>query len=102
MSIGPTTTPTCADAPRFRQEVRINDDDMVARIREVYELEDMEAFAKAQYEMASEDLVNEYPQSGERFRGRDNIMAMNQSYSGSTGTKPKAKPDGSSSRAKPG
>jgi hypothetical protein len=69
----------------------MNDDEMAARIREVYELDDMEAFAKAQYEMASEDLVNEFPQSGERFRGRDNIMAMNQSYAGSTGTKPTSK-----------
>jgi hypothetical protein len=68
----------------------MNQDEMVARIRETYEIDDMEAFSKAQYEMASEDLVNEFPQSGERFRGRDKIMAMNQSYSGSTGTKPTA------------
>jgi hypothetical protein len=69
----------------------MNPDEMAARIREAYEIDDMAAFAKAQYEMSSEDLVNEFPQSGERFRGRDNIMAMNESYSGSTGTKPKAK-----------
>jgi hypothetical protein len=73
------------------EEASVNDDEMAARIREVYELDDMEAFAKAQYEMSAEDLVNEFPQSGERFRGRDNIAAMNTSYSGSTGTKPKSK-----------
>jgi hypothetical protein len=83
--------PESADAPRFRQEARMNPDEMVARIREVYEIDDMEAFSNAQYEMASEDLVNEFPQSGERFRGRDNIKAMNQSYSASTGTKPTTK-----------
>ena len=37
---------------------------------------DMETFAKAQYEMSAEDVVNEFPQSGERFRGRDAIAAM--------------------------
>jgi hypothetical protein len=73
-----------------RQEDPVNDDEMAARIRELYEAGDMAAFGKAQYEMAAEDMVNEYPQSGERFRGRDNIAAMNQSYSGSSGTAPKA------------
>jgi hypothetical protein len=68
----------------------VNDDEMVARIRGVYEGDDPAAYAKAQYEMAAEDVINEYPQSGERFRGRDNIAAMNQGYSGSTGTTPKA------------
>jgi hypothetical protein len=71
------------------QEARVNDDEMVARIREVYEFGDMDAFAKAQYEMSAEDVINEFPQSGERFKGRDNIAAMNQSYSGKTGTTPK-------------
>jgi hypothetical protein len=79
--VGPTTT--------VRQEDRVNDDEMVARIREVYEFGDMAAFAKAQYEMSAEDVINEFPQSGERFQGRDNIAAMNQSYSGNTGTAPK-------------
>jgi hypothetical protein len=79
--MGPTTT--------VRQEDRVNDDEMVARIREVYEFGDMAAFAKAQYEMSADDVVNELPQSGERFQGRDNIAAMNQSYSGNTGTAPK-------------
>jgi hypothetical protein len=68
----------------------MNDDDMAARIRKVFEDGDMVAAGKAQYEMAAEDIVNEFPQSGERFRGRDNIAAMNASYSGSTGTAPKA------------
>jgi hypothetical protein len=73
------------------EEAPVNDDEMVARIRAVYELDDMEAFAKAQYEMSADDLVNEFPQSGERFRGRDKIAAMNASYSGSTGTMPTSK-----------
>ena len=68
----------------------MNDDEKVARIREAYEFGNMEAFAKAQYEMSAKDVINEFPQSGERFTGRDNIAAMNQSYSGRTGTAPKA------------
>jgi hypothetical protein len=63
---------------------------MEKRIREVYELDDMEAFGAAQYEMSAEDLVYEFPQSGERFRGRDNIQAMNKSYPASTGTTPRS------------
>jgi hypothetical protein len=63
---------------------------MVERIRELAAFEDLEAYAKAQYEMSADDVVNEFPQSGERFRGRDNIAAMNRSYPGTTGTTPKA------------
>jgi len=68
----------------------MNDDEMVARIKSVFESGDMAEFGKSQHEMAAEDIVLEYPQSGERFRGRDKIATMNQSYQGSTGTTPKA------------
>ena len=69
----------------------MNDDEMAARIRDVFEMDDMVAAGKAQYEMSAVNIVNEFPQSGERFVGRDNIAAMNASYTGSTGTKPTAK-----------
>ena len=68
----------------------MNNDEMAARIRQLFDESDMEAYGKAQYEMAAEDMVSEYPQSGERFRGRDNIAKMNSSYVGSTGSTPKA------------
>jgi hypothetical protein len=68
----------------------VNDDEMAARIRRLFEANDLTAYANAQYEMAAEDVINEYPQSGERFRGRDKIAAMNSSYTGSTGSTPKA------------
>jgi hypothetical protein len=67
----------------------MNDDEMVARITALYGMGDMEAFGKALYEMAADDLVLEYPQSGERFRGRDRIAQMNTSYPASTGTAPR-------------
>ena len=68
----------------------MNDDEMAARIREVFEFDDVGAYAEAVYEMSADDVINEFPQSGERFRGRDKIAAMNRSYAGTTGTTPKA------------
>lgn len=68
----------------------MNDDEMVARIKAVFESGDMEALAKAQSEMAAEDMVQEWPQSGERIRGKDNIEAVNRNYEAGTGRSPKA------------
>ncbi len=69
----------------------MNDDEMVAQIKDVFETGDMEGFGRAIHEMAAEDMVYEYPQSGEVFRGRDTIAEMNSSYPTSSGTMPKAK-----------
>jgi hypothetical protein len=71
-------------------EVHMNDDEMVARIKETFETGDMATFGRTIHEMAAEDMVQEYPQSGEVFRGRDRIAEMNMSYPASTGTMPKA------------
>ena len=68
----------------------MNDDEMVARITAVFNAGDMEAFGKELAAITADDMVYEFPQSGEVFRGKDNIVAMNQGYSGSTGTAPKA------------
>jgi hypothetical protein len=68
----------------------MDDNQMVARIREVFASGDMQEYGKAMSEMAGEDLVLEWPQSGERIRGRDNIAKMNEGYQSNTGTTPKA------------
>jgi hypothetical protein len=68
----------------------VNDDEMVARITALYEEGDMEAFSRELAPLLGDDMVYEFPQSGERFVGKDKIMAMNQSYPASTGTAPKA------------
>jgi len=68
----------------------MDDNEMVARIREVFASGDMQEYGKAMSEMAGEDLVIEWPQSGERIRGRDNIAKMNEGYQSNTGTTPKA------------
>ena len=68
----------------------MNDDEMVQRIRSLYEAGDPAAFAQAAREMAAEDMVQEWPQSGERISGRDNIAAVNENYPAGSGTSPKA------------
>jgi hypothetical protein len=68
----------------------MDDDQMVARIRELFEFGDMQEYSKAMEEMASDDIVQEWPQSGERLRGKANIAKMNEGYSANTGTAPKA------------
>jgi SnoaL-like protein len=68
----------------------MNDDEMVARITALFKEGDMAAFGEELQALTADDMVQEYPQSGEVFRGRDNIAKMNSSYSGSTGTAPKA------------
>ena len=69
----------------------MNDDQMKQRLQEIFDANDMQAFGKAQQEMAADDAVVEYPQSGERFRGRERIAEMNSRYAASTGTAPSMK-----------
>ena len=62
---------------------------MKARIRAIYESGDLQELARSLKEMAAPDMVQEWPQSGERIRGRDNIAAVNDHYEAATGTAPK-------------
>lgn len=68
----------------------MNDDEMVARITELFAKGDMREFGEGLQGITAEDVVLEYPQSGERFRGRDTITKMNEGYGQSTGTAPTA------------
>jgi hypothetical protein len=68
----------------------MNDDEMVARITELFAKGDMRAFGEGLQGITADDVVLEYPQSGERFRGRDTIARMNEGYGQSTGTAPTA------------
>jgi hypothetical protein len=77
-------------ASRERGQQAVNNDEMEQRIRRAFG-NDMEEFARLQLEMAAEDMVQEWPQSGERIRGLDNIKAVGENYSASTGTSPKMK-----------
>lgn len=51
---------------------------------------DMEQLSRAQYELAADDFVEEWPQSGELIRGRENAMAINRNYpAGPGGAQPR-------------
>jgi hypothetical protein len=69
----------------------MNNDQMAERIRAAFKSGDLEKFAQEQREMAAEDMVQEWPQSGERIRGRKNIEAVNKNYPAGSGTTPKLK-----------
>jgi len=69
----------------------VNDDEMVARIKELFAKGDMREFGQELQGLTDENVVLEFPQSGERFVGRDKIKTMYDGYSETTGTAPKAK-----------
>ena len=62
---------------------------MEGKLRELYSSGDMQELARSIPEISSEDLVQEWPQSGERIRGLANVMAVNEHYEGATGATPK-------------
>ena len=64
-------------------------DTMDGNLRELYSSGDAQELTRRIPDLASEDLVQEWPQSGERIRGRANVMAVNEHYEGATGASPK-------------
>ncbi|MGZ8474629.1 MAG: nuclear transport factor 2 family protein [Candidatus Limnocylindria bacterium] len=67
----------------------MDNDALERKLRDLYSSGDIEGLARAASELAAPDMVQEWPQSGERIRGLDNIAAINQGYEGATGTAPK-------------
>jgi hypothetical protein len=59
------------------------------QLRAMYSSGDPRALARQLSELAADDLVQDWPQSGERIRGRDNVVAVNEHYEASTGSAPK-------------
>lgn len=64
---------------------------VVERLRAMIESGSMDQLARAQYELATDDFLEEWPQSGERIRGRDNAKAINDNYPAMTGSSPTMK-----------
>jgi hypothetical protein len=58
-------------------------------LRELYASDDVAQLSRKLADLASEDIVQEWPQSGERIRGRENVLAVNEHYEAATGTQPK-------------
>jgi hypothetical protein len=52
----------------------------MAQIRAAFESGDLGAMAKAVTELGTEDVVQHWPQSGERISGRDRIIALLNAY----------------------
>jgi SnoaL-like protein len=61
----------------------------VERARELYATNDIAALSRALDELSSEDMVEEWPQSGERIRGRSNVKKLTEGYADATGKSPK-------------
>ncbi|MCP2243697.1 hypothetical protein [Lentzea aerocolonigenes] len=61
----------------FRRAAQTDD---AAAMREGVELLFGQLDAQSEYELRSPDYVMEMPQSGERVRGRDNMLAMQSSF----------------------
>jgi hypothetical protein len=66
----------------------MDNDAMERKLRDLYSSGDVQELARQVSELGSEGMIQEWPQSGERVRGRENIVAVNESYEGATGTKP--------------
>lgn len=64
-------------------------DTMERTLREVYSSGSAQEVADRIADLASDDMVQEWPQSGERIRGLQNVVAVNENYEGATGAAPK-------------
>ena len=59
------------------------------RMRELLSDGDVSALARNMDEYAADDLVQEWPQSGERIRGLANVKKLTEGYGEATGKSPK-------------
>jgi ketosteroid isomerase-like protein len=65
-----------------------SNDALWQEVRDAFAANDFGSFAKLMTQRGAPDLTEEYPQSGEAFRGRDRIVELNQAYPAATGTEP--------------
>jgi ketosteroid isomerase-like protein len=61
----------------------------IEAFRSAIESQDMSALGAVVSEYAADDFVEEWPQSGERIRGKDTMKRIGEQYEGATGTSPK-------------
>jgi ketosteroid isomerase-like protein len=64
---------------------------VIEKFRKAFEAGDLESLSQAIDTAASDDFVEEWPQSGERIRGKATVKQINEGYSGATGTAPRMK-----------
>ena len=63
----------------------------IQQLRKALEADSIDQYSDELYNLAAEDVIEDWPQSGERIRGRDNIKAINENYEKSTGTRVKGR-----------
>ena len=61
----------------------------VERLRAIFDKGSLEELSRELTNATADDFVQEWPQSGERIRGRDNAKAINDNYPKMTGSSPK-------------
>src|SRR5882672_4318801 len=66
-------------------------DTAIEQFRKSIEAGDLQSMSAGFDKITSDDFVQEWPQSGERIRGKANLKRINENYSGATGTNPKGK-----------
>jgi hypothetical protein len=62
---------------------------VIDQLQKAFEQGDIGQTSRAIMESASDDFVQEWPQSGERIVGRDASVKINEMYAGATGSSPK-------------
>ncbi|MDP9482879.1 MAG: nuclear transport factor 2 family protein [Chloroflexota bacterium] len=61
----------------------------VERLRTIFESGSLEDMSRQLFDSTAEDFVQDWPQSGERIKGRENAKAVTDNYPQMTGTSPK-------------
>lgn len=64
----------------------------VERLQQAFATGDLAQLNNVLREVTTDDFVQDWPQSGERIRGRDNSIAINENYPASTGSNPTMSP----------
>jgi hypothetical protein len=66
----------------------MDNDALERKLRDLYTSGDLQRLSRELPELASDDMTQDWPQSGERIRGRENVIAVAEHYEGATGTAP--------------
>jgi hypothetical protein len=65
-----------------------SEDEIIQRVRAALARGDLQELGGLLYEYAADDFTDEWPQSGELIRGRENMKAINESYPAGPGGGP--------------
>jgi hypothetical protein len=66
----------------------MDNDALERKLRDLYTSGDLQRLSRELPQLASDEMIQDWPQSGERIRGRENVIAVTEHYEGATGTAP--------------